>query len=92
MNFFSKKIDNQIEVYQRELVETHYREVDNMYKKMRGWRHDYRNHIQMMKALAVNNDMEGIKAYLDELDSLNLPEMVEVRQSQYNRYLKALEQ
>ena len=31
-------------------------------------------------------------AYLDELDSLNLPEMVEVRQSQYNRYLKALEQ
>ena len=69
MNFFSKKIDNQIEVYQRELVETHYREVDNMYKKMRGWRHDYRNHIQMMKALAANNDMEGIKAYLDELDT-----------------------
>ena len=69
MNFFSKKIDNQIEVYQRELVETHYREVDNMYKKMRGWRHDYRNHIQMMKALAANNDMDGIKAYLDELDT-----------------------
>ena len=69
MNFFSKKIDNQIEVYQRELVETHYKEVDNMYRKMRGWRHDYRNHIQMMKALAANDDMEGIKAYLDELDT-----------------------
>ena len=54
MRFFSKKIDNQIELYQRELVETHYKEVDNMYKKMRGWRHDYRNHIQMMKALASN--------------------------------------
>ena len=40
-----------------------------MYKKMRGWRHDYRNHIQMMKALASNGDMEGIKAYLDELDT-----------------------
>ena len=69
MRFFSKKIDNQIELYQRELVETQYKEVDNMYKKMRGWRHDYRNHIQMMKALASNGDMEGIKAYLDELDT-----------------------
>lgn len=69
MGIFSKKIDNQIELYQRELIETHYKEVDNMYKKMRGWRHDYRNHIQMMKALASNGDLEGIKAYLDELDT-----------------------
>lgn len=49
MRFFSRKIDNQIELYQRELVETHYKEVNNMYKKMRGWRLDYRNHIHMMK-------------------------------------------
>lgn len=69
MGIFSKKIDNQIELYQRKLIETHYKEVDNMYKKMRGWRHDYRNHIQMMKALASNGDLEGIKAYLDELDT-----------------------
>lgn len=69
MGIFSKKIDNKIELYQRELIETHYKEVDNMYKKMRGWRHDYRNHIQMMKALASNGDLEGIKAYLDELDT-----------------------
>ena len=69
MGIFTKKIDNQIELYQRELIETHYKEVDNMYKKMRGWRHDYRNHIQMMKALASNGDLEGIKAYLDKLDT-----------------------
>lgn len=69
MGIYTKKIDNQIELYQRELIETHYKEVDNMYKKMRGWRHDYRNHIQMMKALASNGDLEGIKAYLDELDT-----------------------
>ena len=31
--------------YQKELIETHYQEVDNMYRQMRGWRHDYRNHI-----------------------------------------------
>ena len=68
MGILSKRIDRQIAAYQRELIETHYREVENMYRQIRGWRHDYRNHIQMMKALAANNDMDGIKAYLDELD------------------------
>ncbi|MEE0692570.1 MAG: ATP-binding protein [Lachnospiraceae bacterium] len=68
MGFLEKKIDHQLAAYQRELIETHYREVENMYRQIRGWRHDYRNHIQMMKALAVNNDMDGLRAYLDELD------------------------
>lgn len=68
MGFLEKKIDHQLAAYQRELIETHYREVENMYRQIRGWRHDYRNHIQMIKALAVNNDMDGLRAYLDELD------------------------
>ena len=46
MGFFSKRVDRQLQAYQQELIETHYREVDNMYKQIRGWRHDYRNHIQ----------------------------------------------
>ena len=62
MSFFSKQIDKRIAAYQRELIETHYREI-------RGWRHDYRNHIQMMKVLAANGDMDALKAYLDELDT-----------------------
>ena len=37
-----------------------------MYRQVRGWRHDYRNHIQMMKVLAANGDLEGLKAYLDQ--------------------------
>ena len=69
MSFFSKQIDKRIAAYQRELIETHYREVDNMYRQIRGWRHDYRNHIQMMKVLAANGDMDALKAYLDELDT-----------------------
>ena len=69
MGLFSKQIDKRIAAYQRELIETHYQEVENMYRQIRGWRHDYRNHIQMMKVLAANGDMEGIKAYLDELDT-----------------------
>ena len=69
MSFFSKQIDKRIAAYQRELIETHYREVENMYRQIRGWRHDYRNHIQMMKVLAASGDMDALKDYLDELDT-----------------------
>lgn len=68
MGLFSRKIHRQIDSYQQELVETHYREVDNMYRQMRGWRHDYRNHIQTMKAYAAAEDWEALKQYLDLLD------------------------
>lgn len=69
MSFLSKKIDKRIENYQRELINTHYAEVDNMYKQIRGWRHDYKNHIQVMKALASKGDIDAIKKYLDELET-----------------------
>ena len=69
MSFFSKQIDKRIAAYQRELIETPYREVENMYRQIRGWRHDYRNHIQMMKVLAASGDMDALKVYLDELDT-----------------------
>ena len=68
MEIFSKKLDKKIASYQQELIETHYREVDNMYRQIRGWRHDYRNHIQTMKAYAAAGDWEAIKNYLDLLD------------------------
>ena len=68
MGLLSKRIDQRIADYQRELIETHYREVDNMYRQIRGWRHDYRNHIQTMKAYAAAGDWEAIRRYLDLLD------------------------
>lgn len=63
-----KKPDKQMENYQREIIDTHYQEVETMYNKMRGWRHDYRNHIQTMKVLAEQGDIEAIKDYLNKLD------------------------
>lgn len=41
MRLFTKLIDRRIAAYQRQLIETHYQEVENMYRQMRGWRHDY---------------------------------------------------
>lgn len=68
MSIISKIIDKRIAAYQTELIQTHYAEVENMYRQIRGWRHDYRNHIQMMKSFAASDDMDAIKKYLDELD------------------------
>lgn len=68
MRLSFRKIDKKIASYQQELLETHYREVDNMYRQIRGWRHDYRNHIQAMKAYAAAEDWEAVRHYLDLLD------------------------
>ena len=68
MGLFTKNTDKKIALYQQELIETHYLEVDNMYRQIRGWRHDYRNHIQTMKAYAALEDWDAIKRYLDLLD------------------------
>lgn len=69
MSFFSKYVDKRIAEYQSELIQTHYVEVENMYRQIRGWRHDYRNHIQVMKGYAAMGDLDSIKNYLDELDT-----------------------
>ena len=69
MGLLSKIIDRQLASYQQELVETHYREVENMYRQIRGWRHDYRNHIQTMKAYVAAKDWEALTNYLDLLDT-----------------------
>ena len=68
MGLFSRLTEKRIAVYQRELIETHYAEVENMYRQIRGWRHDFRNHIQTMKAYATAEDWQAVRRYLDELD------------------------
>lgn len=68
MKLFTKRINRQLDEYQRELIDTHYQEVENMYRQMRGWRHDYRNHIQTVRALAENGDLDAVKKYLDGLE------------------------
>lgn len=69
MGLINRLIDKRIAAYQNELMETHYAEVANMYHRMRGWRHDYRNHIQTMKSYAADGDLPALRRYLDELDA-----------------------
>lgn len=69
MALLSGLIDKRIAAYQRELIEIHYAEVENMYRQMRGWRHDYRSHIQLLKAHAAQGEWDALAAYLDQLET-----------------------
>ena len=64
-----RRNEKRVALYQQELIKTHYTEVENMYRQMRGWRHDYRSHIQTMKVYAARGDLEAISQYLDMLDT-----------------------
>src|SRR5690554_6445553 len=64
----NKLIDKRISNYQNDLISKQYKEVENIYKQMRGWRHDYHNHIQVMKAYLKLGKYEDMDRYLTELD------------------------
>lgn len=65
---FDKLIAKKVAAFENEILQKHYAEVENMYTKMRGWRHDYRHHIQVMKVHAANGEYAEIAKYLDLLD------------------------
>ena len=65
----SHSIDRRVERYQNDLLARHYDEVQNIYQKMRGWRHDYHNHIQTMKAHLALGQLGELGDYLELLDN-----------------------
>lgn len=65
---FYKLIDKRIANYQNDLITKQYSEVENIYKEMRGWKHDYHNHIQTMKAYLELDKYEAMEQYLNDLD------------------------
>ena len=68
MKMLSKLIDKRIEDYQSTLAKTHYDEVETMYNEMRGWRHDYKNHISVLKSYAEDGEIDRLINYLGDLD------------------------
>lgn len=76
VRFLDKMIDRRISEYQSDLLAAHYAEVENMYRQTRGWRHDYRNHIQVLMSLTELGDLEAIGKYLQNLNmDLNTVDM-----------------
>lgn len=62
-------MDRRIAAFQNSLIQQHIAEVENIYRQMRGWRHDYHNHIQTLKAYRALGQDECIDIYLDKLDN-----------------------
>ncbi len=62
--------------YQNKLLSQEMEEVRNIYAIMRGWRHDYHNHMQSVKAYLAKNNVEEAGKYLsslaDDLDNIRL--------------------
>lgn len=65
----SRRMERRMAAYQQDLIEKHCEEVENMYRQTRGWRHDYRNHIQTMKAYLDMGKYQELSDYLDQLNA-----------------------
>lgn len=66
---FIRLMNRRMTAYQNDLAEKHYEEVEGMYRQMRGWRHDYKHHIQTMKAHLALKQYEELDDYLNDLDT-----------------------
>lgn len=60
-------VSRRISRFQNELVDRHYDEVETMYRRMRGWRHDYHNHIQTLSAYLSMEQYDKAAEYLELL-------------------------
>lgn len=65
--YIRRCVEQQIARYQNDLTEKHCREVDNLYRQTRGWRHDFKNHLQTMQAYLEMGETQQLQNYLQEL-------------------------
>lgn len=66
--FIPRIVDKRIARFQSDLVSKYYDEIEITYRKMRGWRHDYHNHIQVLKANLTLGQYEQALDYLGRLE------------------------
>lgn len=64
-----KRFQFSYDSFQRSLINEQYQEIKNVYLQMRGWRHDYHNHIQTMKAYLSMKELDKLDDYFNELQS-----------------------
>lgn len=64
-----KRAEEQLGEYQDKILKTQREEVRNIYKTMRGWRHDYHNHMQKIKAHLALGQFKEVTEYLNRLEA-----------------------
>lgn len=71
-----RSYEQQLQEYQNKVFDRQVQEVEHMYTTMRGWRHDYHNHLQNLKAKLRKSETEEALSYLNELEQ----ELDDIRQ------------
>jgi len=66
--FIKSFIHKNIAAFQNTLIEKHFEEIESTYKKMRGWQHDYHNHIGVMIAHLKLRELDKLEDYLISLN------------------------
>ena len=64
-----KREEDKTIIYQNKLMKQQMDEIENIYMTMRGWRHDYHNHLQSLKGYLSLNKVDLMKNYLNELET-----------------------
>ncbi len=63
-----RQIVRVMERYQNDLVGRQFEEIQNAYREMRGWRHDYNNHMQVLKIYVEGREWEHALAYISQMN------------------------
>lgn len=66
--FMSGQIIRELEKYENALVSRQFEEIRNTYHEMRGWRHDYKNHMQVLKIYVENREWDHAMAYISQMN------------------------
>lgn len=66
--YLTNRLEQKITAFQDEVTQKHNEEVQNLYWETRGWRHDFHNHIQTMKAYRALGQDDLLDAYLNDLE------------------------
>ena len=65
---WQKGFERSAERFQQDVLTHQYEEIRTIYTNMRGWRHDYHNHLQVIKAQLALGETDQLQRYLDELE------------------------
>lgn len=68
LSSYHRSFESRAETFQRDVMGQQYQEIREIYLDMRGWRHDYHNHLQVMKAQLAAGRIQETKHYLDDLE------------------------
>lgn len=63
-----RQMIRRMEQYQNDLVSRQFEEIQNVYHEMRGWRHDYKNHMQALKIYVEGREWQNALDYISQMN------------------------